>query len=87
MESGGKLIYTTTANSTTSVHTYDTKPEAALAYDAAARTEKGSKAVCNFDSLGAAHEAAANARWEFLHHTPNAQDQSRMWWRKFLLKR
>jgi hypothetical protein len=30
---------------------------------------KGSKAVCNFDSLEAAQEAAATARWEFLHHT------------------
>jgi len=40
---------------------YDTKQEAALAYDWASRKHKGDKALCNYDSIEAAEAAAAAA--------------------------
>jgi hypothetical protein len=41
--------------------TFDTKQEAALAYDWAARKHKGDKAQCNYDTIEAAEAAAAQA--------------------------
>jgi hypothetical protein len=40
---------------------YDTKQEAALAYDWASRKHKGDKALCNYESIEAAEAAAAAA--------------------------
>jgi hypothetical protein len=41
--------------------TFDTKQEAALAYDWAARKHKGDKAQCNYETIEAAEAAAAQA--------------------------
>jgi hypothetical protein len=40
---------------------YDTKQEAALAYDWASRKHKGDKALCNYDTIEQAESAAAAA--------------------------
>ena len=44
---------------------YDTKQEAALAYDRAAREKRGDTAVCNFDTEQEAEEAAEQAIREY----------------------
>jgi hypothetical protein len=77
--SGGKRRSATAARSTTSAGRFDTKQEAALAYDRQAR-QCGKDKLLNYESIAAAEEAAAQAQAELVPTQPNPEARERAQW-------